>query len=70
MLYDVHPAIVRELEKGNTRKALELLAQTKNNKYYAELAQRLLDTGFTAKLVYRSGCAGVFVETTHKLQSR
>jgi hypothetical protein len=49
MLYDVHPAIVRELEKGNTRKALELLAQTKNSKYYAELAQRLLDTGFTAK---------------------
>jgi hypothetical protein len=49
MLYDVHPSIVRELEKGNTRKALELLAQTKNNKYYAELAQRLLDTGFTAE---------------------
>jgi len=49
ILYDVHPSIVRELEKGNTRKALELLAQTKNNKYYAELAQRLLDTGFTAK---------------------
>lgn len=49
ILYDVHPAIVRELEKGNTRKALELLAQTKNNKYYAELAQRLLDTGFTAE---------------------
>lgn len=49
ILYDVHPSIVRELEKGNTRKALELLAQTKNNKYYAELAQRLLDTGFTAE---------------------
>jgi hypothetical protein len=49
MLTEVHPSIRRLLEQGETRKALELLAQTKNNKYYAELAQRLLDTGFTAK---------------------
>jgi len=49
MLTEVHPSIRRLLEQGKTREALELLAQTKNNKYYAELAQRLLDTGFTAK---------------------
>jgi len=49
MLTEVHPSIRRLLEQGETRKALELLAQTKNNKYYAELAQRLLDTGFTAE---------------------
>jgi hypothetical protein len=49
MLTEVHPAIRRLLEQGQTREALELLAQTKNNRYYAELAQRLLDTGFTAE---------------------
>lgn len=49
MLTEVHPAIRRLLIEGKTREALELLAQTKNNKYYAELAQRILDTGFTAK---------------------
>jgi hypothetical protein len=49
MLTEVHPAIRRLLMEGKTREALELLAQTKNNKYYAELAQRILDTNFTAK---------------------
>jgi hypothetical protein len=49
VLTELHPDIIRTLEKGDTRAALELLAQAKNNKYYAELAQRLLDTGFTAK---------------------
>jgi hypothetical protein len=49
MLTEVHPAIRRLLIEGKTREALELLAQTKNNKYYAELAQRILDTGFMAK---------------------
>jgi len=49
VLTELHPSIIRTLERGDTRAALELLAQAKNNKYYAELAQRLLDTGFTAK---------------------
>jgi hypothetical protein len=49
MLTEVHPAIRRLLTEGKTREALELLAQTKNNKYYAELAQRILDTNFTAQ---------------------
>jgi len=49
MLTEVHPAIRRLLIEGKARGALELLAQTKNNKYYAELAQRILDTGFTAE---------------------
>jgi hypothetical protein len=49
MLTEVHPAIRRLLIEGKTREALELVAQTKNNKYYAELAQRILDTGFTAE---------------------
>jgi len=49
MLTEVHPAIRRLLIEGKTREALELLAQAKNNKYYAELAQRILDTDFTAK---------------------
>jgi len=49
MLTEVHPAIRRLLVEGKTRDALELLTQTKNNKYYAELAQRILDTGFTAE---------------------
>tara|TARA_R110000868_G_scaffold405062_1_gene683978 strand:- start:5886 stop:13121 length:7236 start_codon:yes stop_codon:yes gene_type:complete len=49
VLTELHPSIVRTLERGDTRAALELLAQAKNNKYYSELARRLLDTGFTAK---------------------
>lgn len=49
MLTEVHPAIRRLLTEGKTREALELLAQTKNNKYYAELARRILDTNFTAQ---------------------
>jgi hypothetical protein len=49
MLTEVHPAIRRLLMDGDTHGALELLAQVKNNKYYAELAQRILDTGFTAE---------------------
>lgn len=49
VLTQLHPSIIRTLERGDTRAALELLAQAKSNKYYAELAQRLLDTGFTAK---------------------
>jgi len=48
MLTEVHPDIVRELQSGNVRGALELVAQAKGNPYYAALAQRLLDSGFTA----------------------
>jgi len=49
MMREPHPSILRLLENGDTRGALELLAQVKDNKYYAELAQRILDTGFTAE---------------------
>jgi len=49
LMKEPHPSILRLLENGDTRGALELLAQVKDNKYYAELAQRILDTGFTAK---------------------
>ena len=49
MLTEVHPDMVRMLEAGDTRGALDLMVQMKSNPYYAELAKRLLDTGFTAK---------------------
>ena len=48
MLTEVHPDIVRRMRSGNVRGALELVAQAKGNPYYAALAQRLLDSGFTA----------------------
>ena len=48
MLTEVHPDIVRKLQSGDVRGALELVAQAKNNPYYAILAQRILDTNFTA----------------------
>ena len=49
MLTELHPDMVRMLEAGDARGALELMVQMKGNPYYAELAQRLLDTNFTAK---------------------
>jgi hypothetical protein len=49
LMQEPHPSILRLLNNGDTRGALELLAQVKDNKYYAELAQRILDTGFTAE---------------------
>jgi hypothetical protein len=49
LMQEPHPSILRLLNNGDTRGALELLARVKDNKYYAELAQRILDTGFTAK---------------------
>jgi hypothetical protein len=49
MLTELHPDMVRMLEAGDARGALELMAQMKGNPYYAELAQRLLDTNFTAQ---------------------
>ena len=49
MLTELHPDMVRMLEAGDTRGALELMVQMKGNPYYSELAQRLLDTNFTAQ---------------------
>ena len=49
MLTELHPDMVRMLEAGDTRGALDLMVQMKGNPYYSELAQRLLDTNFTAK---------------------
>lgn len=51
-LYEVHPAIKRALEKGDTRKALELLSEAQSNPYYALLADRLLATNVTAKTTF------------------
>jgi hypothetical protein len=45
----LHPALRRLLEKGKTNEVLQILAAAKGNPYYAALAQRLLDTGLTAK---------------------
>jgi hypothetical protein len=49
MLTELHPDMVRMLEAGDTRGALDLMVQMKGNPYYSELAQRLLDTNFTAQ---------------------
>jgi len=45
----VHPVITRMLEHGKVQEALEVMVDAKGNPYYASLAQRLLDTGMTAK---------------------
>jgi hypothetical protein len=45
----VHPVITRMLEQGKVQEALEVMVNAKGNPYYASLAQRLLDTGMTAK---------------------
>ena len=50
-LFEIHPAIRRALESGDTKKALELIAEAKSNPYYALLAERLLEAGVTAKTV-------------------
>lgn len=49
ILYEVHPAIKRALEEGDTKRALELISEAKINPYYAALAERLLETDITAK---------------------
>ena len=54
IIYEVHPAIARALEKGDTRKALELLSKAEGNPYYAMLADRLLAAGITAKTTFVS----------------
>jgi hypothetical protein len=48
-LYEVHPAIKRAIEAGDTKLVLELMAQSKADPYFALLAQRLLDADITAK---------------------
>ena len=50
VLYDVYPSIADAIKAGDTRRALELMAQSKTDKYYALLAQRLLDANITAKI--------------------
>lgn len=49
MLTEIHPMLRRMLEQGKTQEVLQILADAKGNPYYAALAQRLLDTGLTAK---------------------
>ena len=45
----VHPAIIRTLENGDVRGALEIMAKGEG-RYYSLLAQRLLDAGIDAKV--------------------
>lgn len=49
-LYEVHPAIKRAIESGDVRQVLGIIAAAKNNPYYAALADRLLESGITAKI--------------------
>ena len=49
MLSQVNPAIASLLKAGDLKGALKLMADAKNNPYYAVLANRLLDSGLTAK---------------------
>ena len=49
MLSQVNPAIASLLKTGDLKGALKLMADAKNNPYYAVLANRLLDSGLTAK---------------------
>ena len=54
VLPDVHEQAVKELKAGNLNAVLKLMSSTavaKVNKYYAVLAQRLLDANITAKSV-------------------
>ena len=44
-----HPDIMRLLDKGNTKGALEILAAAPKNAYYSALAKRLLDSDVDAK---------------------
>ena len=49
-LYEVHPAIRRALDAGDTQQALKLIAEAKSNPYYSLLAERLLEAGITAQV--------------------
>jgi hypothetical protein len=48
-LYEVHTAISRAIEEGDTNKALTIMSEAKGNPYYAALAKRMLEAGITAK---------------------
>lgn len=43
------PIVSRLLEQGKVQEALQIMSDSKGNPYYSSLAQRLLDTGMTAK---------------------
>jgi hypothetical protein len=45
----VPPIVTRLLEQGKVQEALQIMSDSKGNPYYSALAQRLLDTGMTAK---------------------
>jgi hypothetical protein len=48
-IHIVPPIVTRLLEQGKVQEALQIMSDSKGNPYYAALAQRLLDTGMTAK---------------------
>lgn len=50
LIYEIHPAIKRAIESGDVRQVLGVIAAAKNNPYYAALADRLLESGITAKI--------------------
>lgn len=52
MLAEVHPAIMRVLERGDTNGALRLIADAPGNPYFATLAKRLLEANLTAKTTF------------------
>ena len=49
MLAEVHPAILRMIKAGDTKGALKILAEAKDNPFYSALASRLLEADITAK---------------------
>ena len=49
MMAEIHPMLRGLLADGKTQEVLEILAQSKGNKYYAALAQRLIEANLTAK---------------------
>ena len=49
-VHQVHPDLRSALNKGDGKKALEIMASAKGNPYYAALAQRLLDAGVKSKI--------------------
>jgi hypothetical protein len=45
----LHPAVVRAIEAGDINGALKIIAGDKTSGYFKDLAQRLLESGLTAK---------------------
>ena len=52
MLAEVHPAIMRLLERGDTNGALRIIAEAPGNPYFTALAKRLLEANITAKTTF------------------